>query len=150
MHAAYLGLDAELRRRIAGLRWEVATRVPLPLVRAHPESGVPLLSLPFRFPGEDADDAELLARMLHLNSDSQPRIAGLGQADSEALMLRLLHHVLGNPAWIYEHAWKPGDLVLWDQRTTYHMATASPHRRVLSRTAVLTRQAPAYNAAPCR
>lgn len=147
MHAAYLGLDKELREQLASLRWEVSTRVPLPLVRAHPETGKPLLSLPFRFPGADDGDAELLTRVQHLNSDLHPRIAGFSEADSNALMLRLLHHVLRNPAWIYEHVWRSGDLVLWDQRTTYHMATTSPYRRVLSRTAVMGRQAPAYHAA---
>jgi len=144
MNRAYLGLDAEFGRKIATLRWDLPTRVQLPIVRAHPEIGAPILSLPFRFPGGDGSDAELLEQIKRLNSDMLPRIAGLSEEESNPIMLRLVHHVLSNPTWIYEHIWRPGDLVLWDQRTVYHMALASSHRRVLARTAVVGKQAPAY------
>jgi len=144
MNRAYLALDDEFSRQIASLRWDLPTRVQLPIVRAHPVTGAPVLSLPFRFPGSDGSDNELLDQVKRLNSDMLPRIAGLSEEESNPIMLRLVHHVLSNPSWIYQHIWRPGDLVLWDQRTVYHMASTSPHRRVLVRTAVVGRQAPAY------
>jgi alpha-ketoglutarate-dependent taurine dioxygenase len=144
MHGAYLALDEEFKAELISLGWELATRVPLPLVRAHPDTGAPMLSLPFRFPEKDASDAELLRHLHRLNSDLNPRVAGLSEAKSDEMIVRILHHVLSDPLWLYEHIWRPGDLVVWDQRTVYHMATTSPHRRVLSRTAVVSKQAPAY------
>lgn len=144
MNRAYLALDDEFSRQIASLRWDLPIRVQLPLVRAHPVTGAPVLSLPFRFPGSDGSDHELLDQVTRLNSDMIPRIAGLSEEESNPIMLGLVHHVLSNPSWIYQHIWRPGDLVLWDQRTVYHMASTSPHRRVLVRTAVVGRQAPAY------
>ena len=39
----------------------------------------------------------------------------------------------------YRHRWRPGDLVMWDNRSTLHRATTydkENHRRVLHRTTV--------------
>ena len=43
------------------------------------------------------------------------------------------------PEFVYEHAWTPGDLVMWDDRCTNHARTdfAETERRQLRRTTVI-------------
>jgi alpha-ketoglutarate-dependent taurine dioxygenase len=56
-----------------------------------------------------------------------------------ALLRSLLAHAT-QPAFVYSHAWRSGDLVLWDNRCLVHRALPHPnmgeHRRVLHRTVV--------------
>jgi alpha-ketoglutarate-dependent taurine dioxygenase len=55
-------------------------------------------------------------------------------------LLRWLESFATQPRFVYSHRWRPGDLVLWDNRCTMHRAL--PHedmdkeRRVLHRTVV--------------
>ncbi|MCH8138554.1 MAG: TauD/TfdA family dioxygenase, partial [Proteobacteria bacterium] len=50
---------------------------------------------------------------------------------------RLVEHA-EKPEVIFEHAWTPGDLVMWDDRCTNHARThfAETERRQLRRTTV--------------
>ena len=69
-----------------------------PLVCTHPDTG---------------------KRMLYLGRRRNAYIAGLDLADSEALLNELWSYsVLPQFAW--EHVWRVGDLVLWDNRCTMH------------------------------
>ena len=49
-----------------------------------------------------------------------------------------------DPAIIYEHVWRPGDLVMWDNRCITHARTDFPHeeRRLLRRTTLIGTEAP--------
>ena len=51
-----------------------------------------------------------------------------GMSEDEALDLldRLLAHVV-RPANVYEHEWRPGDLVLWDNAVVLHARDAFPN-----------------------
>ncbi|MFM1814716.1 MAG: hypothetical protein RLZ98_1411 [Pseudomonadota bacterium] len=61
-------------------------------------------------------------------------IIGLAEAESEELLQFLFAHQ-SRPEFIYEHAWKPGDLLMWDNRCTIHARTDFPanERRMLRR-----------------
>ena len=87
-----------------------------PLVCTHPESG---------------------HRMLYLGRRRNAYITGLELADSEALLDELWEFA-SRPDFTWEHVWRVGDLVLWDNRCTMHRRDAfDPHsRRIMHRTQV--------------
>ena len=72
-----------------------------PLVARHPETGGKSLYLP----------------LCHIES-----VEGLGKAEGEALLNGLQEHATGE-AYTYMHRWRPGDLVVWDNRCTLHAPT---------------------------
>ncbi|MFT5538860.1 MAG: taurine dioxygenase [Alphaproteobacteria bacterium] len=60
-------------------------------------------------------------------------IEGLDPAQSESLLARLLDH-MERPEFVYAHKWWPGDLLVWDNRTTVHARTDfDPNERRLLR-----------------
>ena len=68
-----------------------------PIVRTHPGSGRKLL-----FIG------------VHTR-----RVVGMTVAEGRVLLMDLLEHAT-QPQFVYRHVWKPGDLVIWDNRATLH------------------------------
>lgn len=68
-----------------------------PLVRVHPGSG---------------------RRALYLGAHAR-RVIGLPLPAGRILLRDLLEHAT-QPAFVYRHAWRPGDLVLWDNRAVLH------------------------------
>ena len=85
-----------------------------PLVARHPETGRKSLYLP----------------LCHIES-----VEGLGKAEGEALLKGLQEHATG-AAYTYMHRWRPGDLVVWDNRCTLHAPTPfddSRHERLMYR-----------------
>jgi len=52
-------------------------------------------------------------------------------------LMRLFQHSVED-RFIYRHRWQPFDLVMWDNRSTQHLATGCPPhlRRTLYRTTV--------------
>ena len=65
-------------------------------------------------------------------------IEGLDPEDSEATIEELLGYA-ERPEFIYEHVWRPGDLVVWDNRCCNHARTHFPdeERRLLRRCTVI-------------
>ena len=135
---AYAALPAQTKAEIEGLRaihsWEasriqcggrpatpeqIAERPPVdhPLVRIHPDTG---------------------AKALYLGNHAS-HIVGWPVAEGQALLRNLIQHV-SQPAFVYTHRWRQGDLVLWDNRCLVHRALPHEamglHRRVLHRTVV--------------
>ena len=99
-----------------------------PMVRTHPETGVPTLYISPRFTIaiEDMDDAQ-----------AQP------------LLDELFRFMFSNPAWRYTHKWKDGDFVFWDNACLNHMAGGGyqyPDTRRMHRTTVAGHR-PFYRAA---
>jgi alpha-ketoglutarate-dependent taurine dioxygenase len=86
-----------------------------PLVRTHPETGVPALYL-----GNHAS-----------------HILGLPAVEGARLLAALLAHTT-RPEFVYTHRWRKGDLVMWDNRCLLHRAVANyaigKERRILHRT----------------
>jgi taurine dioxygenase len=87
-----------------------------PLVCAHPETG---------------------RRLLYLGRRRNAYIAGMALEESEALLDELWTYV-ARPEAAWEHVWRVGDLVLWDNRCTMHRRDAFDPgaRRIMHRTQI--------------
>ena len=65
-------------------------------------------------------------------------VEGLAEPESRALLDRLVDHAT-TPDAILAHAWRPGDLVVWDNRCLLHRGAgydADKHRRLMRQTRV--------------
>ena len=114
LYLAYDRLSEGLRQTLDGLscHWEthrVVRKYELgkmphavqPAVRRHPETGRLALAIG--------------------NPDSCLHFIGWTKAESEPLIRWLYNHSF-RPDAVYRHVWKPGDLVMWDNRCTMHYA----------------------------
>ena len=66
------------------------------------------------------------------------RIPGMPTEEGRKLLEQLTDHVTQSK-YVYSHAWKQGDLVMWDNRCTLHRATPfddTVHKRDMRRTTV--------------
>ncbi len=70
-----------------------------PVVLAHPDTG---------------------RRCLYVNPNFTSAVVGLAADESEALLARLYAHAHQEP-FVYEHHWKTGDIVIWDNVGLQHM-----------------------------
>jgi taurine dioxygenase len=122
MHRAYEDLPDAMRQRIAKLRAvhvyqskhserklmalsdaaraAVPDGVEHPLVRTHPESG---------------------RKSIYLNPIRIEQIVGMQEPAALALLDELLAHAT-QPQYEYRHQWRPGDMVMWDNRCLLHKA----------------------------
>ena len=138
MYAAWDTLPVSLQQRCIGLRIKhdgtynsggylrdgvTATDDPRsspgavhPLVCRHPESG---------------------RQCLYLGRRRNAYLVGMGLEESEALLNALWAHV-DDPALAWTHAWRVGDLVMWDNRCTMHKREPfdSGSRRIMHRTQI--------------
>jgi taurine dioxygenase len=80
---------------------------------------------------------------LYLGRRRNSYIEGLSPADSEALLDELWAFA-GSPQFVYEHHWRVGDLVLWDNRSTMHRRDPfdGAARRVMHRTQIKGKSQP--------
>jgi alpha-ketoglutarate-dependent taurine dioxygenase len=137
MAAAYDALDAAVKRRIDGLiavhdfywsRREIerdafteAERQALPPVRhpvarVHPETG---------------------CKAIYVGSHTES-IEGMDWEEGRALIDSLIAHAT-RPEFTYTHKWRPGDLIIWDNRAALHRGLpfdAKQQKRRLHRTTV--------------
>jgi taurine dioxygenase len=126
--AAYDALPAQMQSRLDGLRAvnslahhmalrrktnlraapvtgnveDVAPDVEHPVVRSHPETG---------------------RKGLFVSEGHTRCIVGMDAAQSEALLQSLYEH-LRKPEFLYHHKWRVGDVLVWDNCSTQHLATA--------------------------
>jgi alpha-ketoglutarate-dependent 2,4-dichlorophenoxyacetate dioxygenase len=137
MRAAYDALDAETKARLEGLR-------------VHHSIAHSRQRLGFEF---SSDEAEALKGAVHPLTRTLPRShrRSLYLAAHASRIVdwpvpegRLLLHDLTEHAtqreFVYRHAWRVGDLVIWDNRATMHRATPfddARHRRELHRVTTL-------------
>jgi taurine dioxygenase len=145
MYAIYDALPGKLKERIPNLKIKhdgtynsggyvrqgvTATDDPLisrgavhPLVCTHPNTG---------------------RRMLYLGRRRNAYLIGLPLAESEALLDELWAFV-DRPEFTWEHVWRVGDLVMWDNRCTMHRRDAFDpgSRRIMHRTQIKGEQRPA-------
>jgi taurine dioxygenase len=73
-----------------------------PIVRTHPETG---------------------KKVLFVNPGFTRQIVGMTEAESRAILSFLFQHAV-QPHMMYRHRWAKGDLVIWDNRSTWHLAVA--------------------------
>ena len=86
---------------------------------------------------------------LYLGRRRNSYVEGLSANESDAL-LDALWEFASSPEFVYEHRWRVGDLVLWDNRTTMHRRDPFDNaaRRVMHRTQIKGKSQPhAYVAA---
>jgi taurine dioxygenase len=124
MHAAYSDLPEATRRTIDGLKAvhvylskysprplgaitaESLRDIPPPgihpLVRTHPDNG---------------------RKALYLNPVRMEAIVGMEDAEALALIDTLMRHAT-QTKYEYRHRWRPGDWVIWDNRSVMHQANA--------------------------
>lgn len=72
------------------------------------------------------------ARRIMSYIDTSPRISGLTAEAGEALLDEIFDH-LADPGLAYMHVWRPGDILLWDNRCCVHRREAfdNAERRLL-------------------
>jgi taurine dioxygenase len=138
-YAAYETLPDAVKRRIAGRKalnaydyeraamkrgTRLAAGVPSyahPVVRTHPATG---------------------RKALYVNRLMTVRIEGLPEQESDELLDFLFAHQ-ERPEFVYEHVWRLGDLLLWDNRCTLHARTDfSPNERRLMRRVTILGEKP--------
>ena len=112
------GYHLAQRRGGRGNEWdgEVVTKlepVEHPVVRVHPETG---------------------RRSIFVNPGFTSHIVGVSESESRAI-LDLLYAHLTKPEHIVRHRWRPGDVAMWDNRSTAHYANRdyAGARRVMHR-----------------
>ena len=138
-YKAYETLPAEIKRRIEGREalnaydydtaatkrgTRLAQGVPSyvhPMVRTHPATD---------------------RKALYVNRLMTVRIEGLSAHESDELLAFLFDHQ-ERPEFVYEHVWRAGDLVIWDNRCTLHARTDfSPNERRLMRRVTILGEKP--------
>jgi taurine dioxygenase len=88
-----------------------------PVVRTHPVTG---------------------RKSLFVNEAHTSRLVGLPEEEGAALLARLCAHIV-EPEFRYEHRWRAGDLLMWDNVAVQHKANFDyelPLRRLMHRTTV--------------
>jgi alpha-ketoglutarate-dependent taurine dioxygenase len=133
-YAAYDKLPVELKRRLDGVmvmqgqQYSVGRRIDLslrlenihhcrqPIIVTNPGSG---------------------RKGLYVASQNTMWIEGMDRSESEVLLQRLFD-VAEDPSIVYEHVWRVGDLVMWDNLACLHARTDWPsgERRTLRRCTV--------------
>jgi taurine dioxygenase len=92
-----------------------------PVVRTHPATG---------------------RKALYVNRLMTVRIEGLPAQESDELLATLFDHQERHE-FIYEHVWRAGDLLMWDNRCTLHARTDfSPNERRLMRRVTILGEKP--------
>ena len=134
-YLAYETLPAEIKHRIDGRKavnaydYENASTIrgtrlregvpqyAHPVVRTHPATG---------------------RKALYVNRLMTIAIEGLPQAESDELLNLLFDHQ-EQRRFIYEHVWRIGDILMWDNRCTLHARTdfSSTERRLMRRITIL-------------
>ena len=135
LYAAWDRLPEELKKRLDGAivmqghQYSAGRRIDLslplekihhcrqPMVVTNPDSG---------------------RKGLYVSSQNTLWIEGMERAESEAL-LKKLFDVVEDPEIIYEHKWRHGDLLLWDNLSCLHARTEWPkhQKRTLRRCTVI-------------
>ncbi|MGE0747245.1 MAG: TauD/TfdA dioxygenase family protein [Rhodospirillales bacterium] len=73
-------------------------------------------------------------KALYVDRLMTARIEGLPEDESEAILSELFD-IAERPEFVYEHVWRPGDLLLWDNLCSAHARTdfSDAERRLLRR-----------------
>ena len=137
MRAAYDALDAETRNRLEGLRAHhsiVHSRKTLGFEFAADEEA----RLPGAIHPVVRTNPRTRRRSLYLASHAS-RIIDWPVPEGRLLLRDLVEHAT-QPAFVYRHDWRVGDLVIWDNLATMHRGRPfddASHRRELRRVTTL-------------
>jgi alpha-ketoglutarate-dependent 2,4-dichlorophenoxyacetate dioxygenase len=137
LRAAYDELDAEMQRKLEGLR-------------AHHSIAYSRETLGFQFSEKEREKLEGAIhplvrtnprtgrRSLYLASHAS-RIVDWPIPEGRLFLRDLIEHAT-QPRFVYRHSWRPGDLVIWDNLATMHRGRPfddATHRRELRRVTTL-------------
>jgi taurine dioxygenase len=77
-------------------------------------------------------------KALYVNRLMTVGIEGLSEQESEDILQTLFDHQ-EQPQFVYEHVWRAGDILMWDNRCTLHARTdfSGDERRLLRRVTIL-------------
>ncbi len=143
MRAAYDALPAEMRAQLEGLR-------------VHHSIAYSRQTLGFEFSGDEQEKLKGAVhplvrtiprsgrRSLYVASHAS-RIIDWPVPEGRLLLRDLIEHAT-QPEFVYRHAWRVGDLVIWDNRATMHRARPfedAKYRRELRRVTTLDIAEPA-------
>ena len=134
MYRAYETRPLELKRRVEGRKaWNVYDYAANPTKRGTAANDAPRFAHPMvRTHPATRRKALYVNRLMTESIEGMPR-------EASAELLGLLFDHIEQRQFIYEHEWRPGDLILWDNRCTLHARTDfdASERRKLRRVAVL-------------
>ena len=139
--AAYEALPTSMKRRIDGLkaihRYSARRRVadsPRPKLTAEQLAETPDISHPIvrthPYTGR---------KSLYVTAGECVGIEGMPEDEAVDLITELDAHCV-RPEFLYRHKWRVGDLLMWDNATSMHLAIcdyALPQRRLMHRTTVI-------------
>jgi taurine dioxygenase len=139
--AAYDGLTSAMKQRIDGLKAEFSLEnrhrklvadgdTAAALDDKHKQSAPPVVHKVVRTHPVTG------RKCLYVNEGQTARILGVPEQES-AELLKTLWAQCTRPEYIYRHKWRVGDVVMWDNVPTQHLAIcdyALPQRRYLQRT----------------
>ena len=119
-YSAYETLPADIKRKLVKRGTRLRDGVPHyvhPVVRTHPGTG---------------------RKALYVNRLMTLAIEGMPEAESDELLNLLFDHQ-EQRQFVYEHVWRVGDMLMWDNRCTLHARSdfSSAERRLMRRIAVL-------------
>ena len=82
-------------------------------------------------------------KAIYVNRLMTERVEGLSEEESARLLAEVYDHA-EKADWLYAHAWRPRDLLIWDNRCSMHARTDFPagERRLMLRTTVEGEAAP--------
>lgn len=140
MYAAYDNLSPETRARLDGMK---ALHVYDYRLTERPDADPGLATAGSHVHPIFVTHPETGKKAVYVNRLMTARIEGMFPGESEEF-LEELFAVAENPSIVYEHVWRPGDLVIWDNRCTTHARTDFPgdERRLLQRTTLVGTEAP--------
>ena len=127
MYAAYDALDDDMKDRIEGVRAvhgyaarfsQMGEGGKRPTLSAEQLAEVPEVTHPVV-----RINRETGRRALYVNEGFTQGIEGMPMVESRTLVDTLNAHAT-QPDFVYDHRWRVGDLVFWDNRAVMHCATA--------------------------
>lgn len=100
----YMGVENMKKRDPALVAQLRAANPPVaqPLVRTHPETG---------------------RKCLYLSEQMTKVIVGMSERESGPILRMLYEHCV-DPLYTYRHRWTKNDVIMWDNRSTMHLALA--------------------------
>jgi taurine dioxygenase len=142
--AAYEALPETMKRRLAGLkaihRYSMRRRVdnsPRPKLTAAQLAETPDIAHPIvrthPYTGR---------KSLYVTGGECIGIEGMAEDEARDLIAELDAHIV-KPEFCYRHKWRVGDLLMWDNASSMHLAIcdyALPERRLMHRTTVIGSQ----------
>lgn len=135
--AAYDELPDALKRKIAGLHAEHSL--------AHSRSLVDSRALTEEMRNELPPSVQPLVRINPVNGKRSVFVGAHAShivdwpLEEGRALLKELNDFVTQPRFVYSHAWRAGDLIIWDNRCVLHRATAydtQKYKRVMLRTTV--------------